>query len=140
MKKWTKSNLITEVNRFISKTAELWHRGYPTNETKRSYKFEELKDLTDGNLEIKTDLNGRSTVFLYGKYIGSLDIIYEGDYPIEADMHVVFNSSHQLADGFVVPTEVMASLYYILLELLKENVERAKYKFEKLGFDGFYER
>lgn len=138
--KWTKSNLITEVNKFISKTAELWNRGFPNDKSKKKYDFREIKDLTDGNFEIKTDLIGHSKAFLYGEHIGSLDIIYEGNEPIEADIHVVFNSSHQLVKEFVVPTEVMVSLYYILIKLLEDDLERSKYKFEKLGFDGFYER
>lgn len=137
------NELITSLNKFISRVAYLWKKGFPNSQDKR-YKFKEVSELTEDRLLIQHDMNGRKTVFLDGAYIGSLDIICEisniMEPDLEADINICFSGTHELVKGFTVPTEVSVSLYYILLKILKENPEEAKFKFERLGFEGFYER
>jgi hypothetical protein len=139
------SDLVTEVNRFIQQSAKIWNSGFPNNPSKSQYKFEELSILTDGQLEFKCNMTGIIRAFLHNKEIGVVNISFDESNPIDAHINIIQQTTYFVPGlkpntGTQVPTDTIIGLYYILIHLLKLDLEESKFKFERLGFDGFYER
>jgi hypothetical protein len=148
MDKETTNLILHEINRFISKSVELWLRGFPTTQ-RPSYKFEELKELTDDRFIITRNIYGESLASLDDQNIGKA-YFYTGQNDVDGnitpidnddyDIHIEFYREGELTKGFNVPFEVKVYMYQILKNILLKDITKSKYKFEKLEFNGFYEK
>lgn len=143
----TKNELINEINKFIIQSVKKRTEGYPSTYTETQYRFKELSILTDNRIRFECNMTGYINAFLDNERIGSVEVKSldpnDSDDPIDAEIYIhnqtktiTFNKNSEFE--ITVPCETSISLYYLLISILENDLERTKYKFEQLEFEGFY--
>lgn len=134
------NNLSSLIERLIKRCARRWSN--PNIMTPPSDYLREISDLTDGKVLIKPNENHRIHGYINNEDIGYINIFYDEtgveDPRIEFIKSTLFDIYDDDLGELKITNDNVINLYDVLMVILSKDFKKAKFKFEKLEFEGFY--